>query len=179
MMRLFAAAVGVFTLSLPVAAEVQPYPAEFRTEDIATDGATIHVRVGGKGPAVLLLHGFGDTGDMWAPLAKELVQNHTVIAPDLRGMGLSSQPAGGYDKKTEARDIAMVLDHLKVDQADARHPRHRQHGRLRVCRAVSRIASRVGSRWMRRCPASATGRRSSSLRRCGISIFADPTSSAS
>ena len=41
----------------------------FQTEEIKTDGAVIHVRKGGQGPAVVLLHGFGDTGDMWAPLA--------------------------------------------------------------------------------------------------------------
>ncbi len=45
---------------------------------------------GGQGPAVVLLHGFGDTGDMWAPLAAKLVPDHTVIVPDLRGMGLSA-----------------------------------------------------------------------------------------
>ena len=64
-----------------------------------------------------MLHGFGDTGDMWAPVAAILVQNHTVIVPDLRGMGLSSHPEGGYDKKTQARDIAQVMDKLKIDQA--------------------------------------------------------------
>ena len=116
MVRLFFGAVGLLALSLSAVAEVQPYPAEFRTEDIATDGATIHVRVGGKGPAVVLLHGFGDTGDMWAPLAKELAQGHTVVVPDLRGMGLSSHPEGGYDKKTQAGDVAHVLDHLKIEQ---------------------------------------------------------------
>ena len=51
---------------------VQPFPPGFRTEDIATGGATIHVRVGGSGPAVVMLHGFADTGDMWAPLARSL-----------------------------------------------------------------------------------------------------------
>jgi pimeloyl-ACP methyl ester carboxylesterase len=43
---------------------VTPFPRGFYTEDIKTDGGTIHVRVGGQGPAVVLLHGFGDTGDM-------------------------------------------------------------------------------------------------------------------
>jgi pimeloyl-ACP methyl ester carboxylesterase len=117
MMRLFVGAAVLLSLSLSAAAEVQPFPPDFRTEAIATDGATIHVRVGGKGPAVVLLHGFGDTGDMWAPLAKELAQSHTVIVPDLRGMGLSSHPVGGYDKKTQAGDIAHVLDQLKIEQA--------------------------------------------------------------
>ncbi len=97
---------------------VQPFPPDFRTEDIATGGATIHVRVGGSGPAVVMLHGFADTGDMWAPLAAELAKDHTVIVPDLRGMGLSSHPEGGYDKKTQAGDVASVLDHLDIRKAD-------------------------------------------------------------
>jgi pimeloyl-ACP methyl ester carboxylesterase len=102
----------------PASARVEAYPAGFRIERIKTDGATIYVRVGGKGPAVVMLHGFGDTGDMWAPLAKVMVKDHTVIVPDLRGMGLSNQPASGYDKKTQATDIAAVMDALKVDKAD-------------------------------------------------------------
>ena len=97
---------------------VQPFPREFRVERIVTNGATIYVRVGGKGPAIVMLHGFGDTGDMWAPLADALYKNHTVVVPDLRGMGLSSQPTGGYDKKTQATDIATVMDKLKVQKAD-------------------------------------------------------------
>src|SRR4249920_549895 len=97
---------------------VQPFPPDFRTEDIATGGATIHVRVGGSGPAVVMLHGFADTGDMWAPLAAKLAKDHTVIVPDLRGMGLSSHPEGGYDKKTQAGDVASVLDQLDIRKAD-------------------------------------------------------------
>ena len=94
-----------------------PFPASLHQQDIATDGATIHVRIGGHGPAVVLLHGFGDTGDMWAPVAAAL-PDHTVIVPHLRGMGLSSHPEGGYDKKTQARDIAQVMDKLKIEKAD-------------------------------------------------------------
>jgi pimeloyl-ACP methyl ester carboxylesterase len=94
-----------------------PFPASFRQQDIATDGATIHVRIGGHGPAVVLLHGFGDSGDMWAPVASAL-PDHTVIVPDLRGMGLSSHPEGGYEKKAQARDIAQVMDELEIEKAD-------------------------------------------------------------
>ena len=73
-----------------------------------------------------MLHGFGDTGDMWAPLAKALYKDHTVVIPDLRGMGLSSHPAGGYDKKTQGRDVAAIMDKLGVAKAqlvthDIRH----------------------------------------------------------
>ena len=77
-------------------------------------GGTQYVRLGGHGTAVLLLHGFGDTGDMWVPLADILVKDHTVIVPDLRGMGLSSHQDGGYEKTAQARDLAGILDKLAV-----------------------------------------------------------------
>jgi pimeloyl-ACP methyl ester carboxylesterase len=96
-------------------AKVEPFPPGFKTQDISVDGAVIHTRIGGHGPVVLLLHGFGDTGDMWAPLARRLVADHTVVVPDLRGMGLSSHPQTGYEKKSEARDIAAVLHSLGLD----------------------------------------------------------------
>jgi pimeloyl-ACP methyl ester carboxylesterase len=102
----------------PVFAAIEPFPAEFKIESISVNGVTLHVRVGGKGPAVVLLHGFADTGDMWAPLAKALYKDHTIIVPDLRGMGRSSQPADGYDKKTQGVDIAMMMDKLNIQKAD-------------------------------------------------------------
>jgi pimeloyl-ACP methyl ester carboxylesterase len=94
------------------------FPPEFRTKSITTNGAAIYVRTGGAGPAVVLLHGYGETGDMWAPMAVDLARDHTVVVPDLRGMGLSSKPAGGFDKKTQAGDVAGVLDELKIDRTD-------------------------------------------------------------
>ena len=104
--------------AVPALSAVPPYPAAFKTQEITTNGATIHVRVGGHGPAVVLLHGYGETGDMWSPLAADLVRDHSVIVPDLRGLGLSSKPAGGFDKKTQGEDVAGVLDRLNVKQAD-------------------------------------------------------------
>jgi alpha-beta hydrolase superfamily lysophospholipase len=99
-------ALATLFLSTSALAQVQPFPASFKTQEIVTNGATIHVRVGGSGPAVVLLHGYGETGDMWAPLAANLARDHTVIVPDLRGMGLSSKPvSGGYDKKTQGGDM--------------------------------------------------------------------------
>ncbi len=117
MLRSFVTAATI-AFAVPALADIKPYPQTFTTEDIATNGTTLHVRVGGSGPTVVLLHGYGETGDMWVPLAAELARDHRVIVPDLRGMGLSQKPATGYDKKTEAQDIAGVLDALKVDKAD-------------------------------------------------------------
>jgi pimeloyl-ACP methyl ester carboxylesterase len=118
-----AAALAALALStvaaLPARAEVQAYPSSFRLSDITVDADTrIHVRVGGQGPAVVLIHGFGDTGDMWTPLAVELAKTHRVVVPDLRGMGLSTKPAGGYDKRTQAADLRAVLDQLGIQQVD-------------------------------------------------------------
>lgn len=100
------------------ATQVPPFPSDFRSLDIPTNGTTLHVRTGGQGPVVLCLHGYGETGDMWASLAAALARKHRVIVPDLRGMGLSARPAGGYDKKTQARDMAGLLDSLKIEKAD-------------------------------------------------------------
>jgi pimeloyl-ACP methyl ester carboxylesterase len=118
MFRYLAAAAAAAVLTSPAMAAVLPFPATFATQMVQTNGTSLHVRVGGKGPAVVLLHGFGDTGDMWAPIAAALVKDHTVIVPDLRGMGLSAHPDTGYTKKNQAVDIAGVMDALKVQKAD-------------------------------------------------------------
>jgi pimeloyl-ACP methyl ester carboxylesterase len=102
----------------PAGAQVVPYPEGFETRQIATNGTTLYVRIGGAGSPVLLLHGFGETGDMWAPLAADLAKNHRVIVPDLRGMGLSAKPVGGFDKKNQAEDMIGVLDALGVARVD-------------------------------------------------------------
>src|SRR5262245_35391541 len=68
-------------LAVPAGSSAQSFkfPPAFAVRDIATNGATIHVRSGGNGPAVVLLHGYGETGDMWVPMAAELARDHTVI----------------------------------------------------------------------------------------------------
>ncbi|WP_429513067.1 alpha/beta fold hydrolase [Pseudomonas sp. BT76 TE3572] len=117
MIRILLSAFILLALSIPAQAGVTPFPATFRVQDIPVEGVTLHVRVGGKGPAVVLLHGFGDTGDMWAPLAADLAKDHTVVVPDLRGMGLSSIPDSGYDKKTQAGDIRALLAALGIEHS--------------------------------------------------------------
>jgi len=110
---------SLLTLALPAASSAQGFEFPgFAKREIATNGATIHVRSGGTGPAVVLLHGYGETGDMWVPMAADLARDHTVIVPDLRGLGLSSKPAGGFDKKTQAEDVEGVLVALGVQRVD-------------------------------------------------------------
>jgi pimeloyl-ACP methyl ester carboxylesterase len=118
MFRYLVGALVAALVTTPIHARITPFPAGFSTQVVQTNGTSLYVRVGGKGPAVVLLHGFGDSGDMWAPLAAKLVKDHTVIVPDLRGMGLSSHPDSGYTKKAQAVDIAGVMDALKVQKAD-------------------------------------------------------------
>ena len=93
-------------------------PPGFHTQEIATNGTTLHVRVGGTGPAVVLLHGYGETGDMWGPLAADLAKTHRVIVPDLRGMGLSARAEAGFEKVNEAADIVGVMEALHAERAD-------------------------------------------------------------
>lgn len=117
--RRIASIVVSFLVALAVQAAEPGMPPQFKTSSVQTaDGATIHVRTGGKGPAVVLIHGFGDTGDMWGPLAVRLAQRHTVIVPDLRGLGLSSKAPGGYDKKSQAADIRAVVEKFGQDRTD-------------------------------------------------------------
>jgi pimeloyl-ACP methyl ester carboxylesterase len=95
----------------------QRWAESFRAQQMPVTDGTQYVRVGGKGPAVILLHGFGDTGDMWVSLPARLVKDRTVVVPDLRGMGLSSHPEGGYEKVAQAHDLAAILDRLGVKDA--------------------------------------------------------------
>lgn len=118
-MKLFSiVAIGAALVASSTFADVHPFPKDFETKMIKVKDVEIYVRVGGRGPAVVLLHGYGETGDMWAPLAARLSDKHTLIVPDLRGMGLSSHPEGGFDKANQGHDIAAVLDALHVEQFD-------------------------------------------------------------
>ncbi len=93
-------------------------PSTFKSQVVASpEGAGIFVRHGGSGPVVVLLHGYAETSDSWGPLAAVLASRYTVIVPDLRGIGRSSRPAAGYDKKTQAADIRAVVTALGYDRA--------------------------------------------------------------
>jgi pimeloyl-ACP methyl ester carboxylesterase len=77
------------------------------------DGVTLHFRRAGRGEPVVLVHGIPQTSHEWRYVMPRLAERYTVIAPDLRGLGDSSRPAGAYDKKTLGADIAaLVIDHL-------------------------------------------------------------------
>ncbi len=89
----------------------------FTTHAVSVDGAVVSVTVGGRGPAVVLLHGYAEDSRMWKPLAIALAPRFTVIAPDLPGIGNSSIPSSGLDMKTSAkrvRDAVHALGYNKV-----------------------------------------------------------------
>ena len=93
-------------------------PSSFQSKTVhVSDGVDIFVRFGGTGPVVLLIHGYAENSDSWAPLAQDLMKDHTVIVPDLRGIGRSSKPSGSYDKKTQAGDIRAVVTALGYDRS--------------------------------------------------------------
>ena len=76
----------------------------------------LHYVTAGKGPAVVLLHGWPQTWYMWREVMSGLAPRYRVIAPDLRGLGDSSRPADGYDKKTLAQDVwHLVHDVLREE----------------------------------------------------------------
>ena len=80
------------------------------------NGVQLHYLVAGKGDPVVLLHGFAETSHMWLPLIAKLADQHTVIAPDLRGFGQSSAPPDGYTKAAMAQDIHALVKSLNYDR---------------------------------------------------------------
>ncbi|QKW48292.1 alpha/beta fold hydrolase [Streptomyces buecherae] len=83
-----------------------------RTGRAAVNGTSLHYRTAGSGPAVVLLHGVPKTGYHWRHLVPRLTPHHTVVVPDLRGLGDSARPAQGYDSATMSDDIAELMTHL-------------------------------------------------------------------
>lgn len=87
----------------------------------AGDGVEIFCRVGGSGPALLLLHGYPQTSAMWHRVAPDLARDHLVVCADLRGYGRSSKPASvadhaSYSKRAMALDMAAVMTHFDAQR---------------------------------------------------------------
>lgn len=81
------------------------------------DGVKLHYLTAGRGPTVILLHGYAETSRMWKPIIPLLAAKFTVIAPDLPGIGDSSIPANGIDMKTSASRIHTLVRSLGVEKA--------------------------------------------------------------
>ena len=88
----------------------------FERRQVEVSGARINLVHGGRGPAVLLLHGYPQTHCIWHRVAPQLAKKYTVVATDLRGYGDSSKPAGLPDHSNYSKR-AMALDQAEVMQA--------------------------------------------------------------
>ncbi|MGH3996701.1 MAG: alpha/beta fold hydrolase, partial [Pseudonocardiaceae bacterium] len=92
--------------------------AGFSHRSVKVNGVQLHYVIGGpgviggRGPAVVLLHGFPETWWTWRQVMPLLARGHTVIAPDLRGVGCSSVEPAGYDAQTLARDVHELVGSL-------------------------------------------------------------------
>jgi len=94
---------------------------EFTSFDLSRDGVVLHGRIGGHGPALLLLHGHPQTHVIWHQVAPALAQRFTVVLMDLRGYGDSGRPAPdaehrAYSKREMAADAMAVMRHHGFDR---------------------------------------------------------------
>jgi pimeloyl-ACP methyl ester carboxylesterase len=81
------------------------------------DGVRIHYVTAGAGKPVALLHGWPQTWYEWRHVIARLADRYFLVAPDLRGLGDSSRPSTGYDKKTVANDIwTLMQDRLGFER---------------------------------------------------------------
>jgi pimeloyl-ACP methyl ester carboxylesterase len=89
----------------------------FVSKTAEIDGAKLHYRTGGHGPALILLHGYAETSRMWTPILPVFGEKFTVIVPDLPGIGDSGIPANGLDMKAAANRIHGLARSLGVEKA--------------------------------------------------------------
>jgi pimeloyl-ACP methyl ester carboxylesterase len=92
-------------------------PAGFESRYAKVNGITLHYVTGGKGEPLVLIHGFGENWYVWNRLLPILGEHFTVIVPELRGVGESDKPEGGYNKKTMATDIHELVKQLHFNKA--------------------------------------------------------------
>jgi|SRR5581483_1444788 len=72
--------------------------------------AGLHIEARGTGPAIVFTHGFGRTGDTWAPQVEALAGDHHVVTWDMRGHGRSEVPSGLYTRGAALEDLAAIVD---------------------------------------------------------------------
>ena len=87
-----------------------------RHRTVAVPGVDLHVAEAGDGPPLLLLHGWPQHWWSWRRMIPSLAATYRVIAPDLRGLGWSGAPPGGYEKRTLAADVVALLDREGIDR---------------------------------------------------------------
>ncbi|WP_331769311.1 alpha/beta hydrolase (plasmid) [Embleya sp. NBC_00888] len=92
-------------------------PSGIELRRVTANGVDLNVALAGEGPAVLLLHGFPHTWQLWTHVLDGLAGQYRVIAPDLRGTGASTHARDGYDAGTLATDAEALLDALGESSA--------------------------------------------------------------
>lgn len=92
-------------------------PEGFKQEKVVIDGMNFNVYKGGQGEPLLLIHGYAQSSLMWVKAMEYFKDNYTIIAPDIRGAGLTDAPNAGYDKVTMATDMKKLLDHYNISSA--------------------------------------------------------------
>ena len=113
------AAVSLLCLfaSFSATAYADPSNETIASRSAVADGVNLHYLTAGKGPALILLHGYAETSRMWRPIIPRLAERFTVIAPDLPGIGDSAIPANGMDMKTAATRMHALARSLGVAKA--------------------------------------------------------------
>src|ERR1700737_4873857 len=104
-------------LAFSVAARAQAQNKTVASLTANVDGVRLHYLTAGKGPALILLHGYAETSRMWKPIIPRLAERFKVIAPDLPGIGDSAIPADGLDMKTSAIRIHALARKLGIEKA--------------------------------------------------------------
>jgi pimeloyl-ACP methyl ester carboxylesterase len=100
------------TATTPLEAYPTGFAFGFVTRSVPIDGSSVSMTIGGRGPVILLLHGYAEDSRMWRPFAAAMAPRFTVIAADLPGIGNSSIPNGAIDMTTAARRIHDAIGSL-------------------------------------------------------------------
>ncbi|WBO61461.1 alpha/beta fold hydrolase [Streptomyces camelliae] len=90
----------------------------FTSRLVEANGVRLHAVTGGDGPALLLVGGWPQTWYAWREVMPALAREHTVVAVDSRGSGLSDKPDDGYDAGTLAADLVALMAALGHDRFD-------------------------------------------------------------
>jgi pimeloyl-ACP methyl ester carboxylesterase len=102
----------------PVIAQMNTASAAILSRTAKVDGVQLHYMTAGKGPVVVLIHGYAETSRMWEPIIPLLATRFTVIAPDLPGIGDSAIPAAGLDMKSAGTTMHSLVRSLGVEKAE-------------------------------------------------------------
>jgi pimeloyl-ACP methyl ester carboxylesterase len=116
--RLALFALFAFTASFTTFAQTGAAGPAIASKTATVGGVQLHYLTAGKGPALVLIHGYAETSSMWKPIIPLLAQRFTVIAPDLPGIGDSAIPNAGLDMKNAAISMHALVRSLGVEKTE-------------------------------------------------------------